>query len=139
MKPIPRSKLVYLNVQAATAAGATVRFPDISELRTAFITGIEFYDRTMLAATPDQQPVILAADAVGAVLVLKEHSTERVQEIPLTTLLPLLTAGIWKELIPFVVNWQASYVRFTALPAQTAFTIPFSIFYLAEKEYRRAA
>jgi len=134
MEPIKRSKLVYLNVQAATAAGATPRFPDIPELRKAKITGIEFYDVTMLAATPDQQPVISAANAVGAVLVLMEHSTERIQQIPLTTLLPINTAGIWKAVVPFVVNWQASYVRFTTLPAQTAFTVPFNIFHLDEGE-----
>jgi len=129
MKTIVASKLVWLNVPAGTVAGSVIRFPDIPELRDKKITGIEFYNIAMLAATPDQVATISAADATGAVLTLKENSTERVQDIPLNTLLPTNTGGIWKEFVPFVVNWQASAVRYTALPATLPHSVPFSIFY----------
>lgn len=129
MKPLIASKLVWLNVPTGTVAGSSVRFPDIPELSDKRITGIEFYNIAMLAATPDQVAVISAADALGATLTLKENSTERVQDIPLSTMLPTNVGGIWKEFVPFVVNWQASLVRFTTTPATLPCTVPFNIFY----------
>ncbi len=129
MKPLIASKLVWLNVPDYTVAGSSIRFPDIPELSDKRITGIEFYNIAMLAATPDQVAVITAADALGATLTLKENSTERVQDIPLATMLPTNVGGIWKEFVPFVVNWQASVVRFTTTPATLPCAVPFNIFY----------
>lgn len=136
MRPISRSKLVWINVNRAAGAGATVRFADIPELRGKLITGIEFYNDAMLAATPDQQAVITAADMLLTTLVLKEASSERVQDIPCSTLLPTNTAGIWKELVPFVVNWQSSFVRFSGV-VSPPFTVPFNVFYLGDDESKQ--
>ncbi len=44
-------------------------------------------------------------------------------------MLPTNVGGIWKEFMPFVVNWQASLVRFTTTPATLPCTVPFNIFY----------
>lgn len=129
MKPISRYKQVFVRLTAGTVAGATVPFPLVEELRDKRVTAIEFYNITMLAATQDQQPVITAADAVGCEVVFKEHSTERVQSIPLATLLPTNIGGIYKQFVPFVINWQSSLLRVNVTPATLPCTVPFGMCY----------
>ena len=118
----------------ATTAGAFVRFSDNSILRGKRIVGIEAFDAKQLVNTPDQVPCIAQADIPTATLVLKEASSDRVDDCPLFTLQVSNTAGIWKEFRPFVGDWQKSGVRFVANPAATLFTVPFNVYYLPEGE-----
>lgn len=129
MQALNFSKLVWVTLPSGTAVGAQVRFPDVSELRGKRILGLEFYASAVLAATPDRVAVVSAADAVNYTLVLKDASDERHQDIPLLTLYPLNTGGIWKQVTPFVVNWQSSFVRVVGAPAASPVSIPLGIFY----------
>lgn len=129
MHAINYAKLVWVTVPAGTTVGF-VPFPDIPELRTAKIVGIEVYDTSFLANTPDGQPCAAAGDLTAGTLVLRENSTERHEQVPLQTLYIANTQGIWKEFTPFVCNWQASGVQFTNNPATaTQFTVPFTVFW----------
>lgn len=130
MQPIPRSKLVWINLPAGATAGAAPKFPNIPELVGKTIIGIEFYDITILSATPDQTQVISAADSLGVTLVLKEDSLQRIEQIPVATLLPTNNAGIWKEFTPFIVNWQSSFVQLNATPGVSSTAVPFNVFYV---------
>lgn len=129
MQALRFSKLVWLTLPTGTAVGAQVRFPDVSELRDKRILGLEFYTNAVLSATPDRVTVVSTADAVNYTLVLKDASVERHEDIPLLTLYPLNTGGIWKQVTPFVVNWQSSFIRVVGTPAATPASIPLGIFY----------
>lgn len=129
MLPIPKFKQVYVNISAGTIAGSQVALPLVEELRNKKVVAIEFYDATLLSNTQDQVAVITAADGVKAEAVLKEDSNERVQAIPLQTLNPVNVAGIYKQFEPFVINWQASFIRFNAVPAGLPCSVPLGIMY----------
>lgn len=129
MQVLDYTKLVWVTIPAAAGIGAQVRFPDVSELRGKRIMGLEFYANAMLTNTPDRVPVVSFADAANYTLTLKDASTERHEDLPLLTLYPLNTGGIWKQLTPFVVNWQSSFVRVVGGPGSTPVSIPLGIFY----------
>jgi hypothetical protein len=133
MRPIPKSKLVWVNIPAGTVAGAAINFPDVPELRDKPIIGVEAYNLSLLAATPDLVATISAADLVGVTVTLKDYSDERVQDIPASTLVPTNIAGLWKQFVPFVVNWQASFLRFVATPAGVPCSFPLNVFYLEQQ------
>lgn len=129
MQPIRQSKLVWLILPTNATAGAEIRFPDVPELRGKVIDGIEAYNEDLLAATPDLQPVIAAVDGSTITLVLKDASTERIQDMPFTALIPTNVSGIWKQVVPFEVNWQSSFVRLVATPGTLNVSVPFNVFY----------
>lgn len=130
MRPIPKAKLVWINVPAGTTAGASINFPDVAELRDKKIIGMEAYNSSLLSATPDLVKTITAADLNGVTVTLKDFSDERIQSIPASTLVPTNIAGLWKQVVPFVVNWQASFIQFVAAPAGTPCSFPLLLFYL---------
>lgn len=130
MRAIPRYKLVYVTIPAGTTAVANIPFPDIPELRDCPIIGLEAYDTNLLTNTPDQVPVIANGDSQSLVVVLKDASNERVQEIPYCTLITYLNAGIWKQFDPFVVNWQSSVLRVLVRPGALPVSAAFGVFYL---------
>jgi hypothetical protein len=129
MLPIPRFKQVFINVPANTVAGAKLPFPLVEQLRDKKIIAIEFYAASILSFTSNQVATIVAADALACEAVFKENSTERVDSIPLNTLQPVNMAGVYKQFIGFVVNWQASFVRVNTNLAAAASSIPFGFIY----------
>ena len=130
MKPIPRSRLIWVTIPAGTTEGAVIQFPDVPELRNKQVIGMESYHEAMLDKTPDLVFTVRVADLPKFTVTLKDGSMERHYNIPPETLNPQNTAGLWKMFTPFVVNWQSSYVRCTETPATpTTFTIPFLVFY----------
>lgn len=130
MQAIPRMKLVWVTLSAGLTQGATVRFPDVPEIRGKKIIGIEGYTTALLSNTPDLQPCITNVDAVNVSVVLKDASDERVQDVPFSTLVPTNNAGIWKQVTPFAPNWQGSYVRLVDTPGTLPCTVPINVFYL---------
>lgn len=121
MKPIDRFLQVATQpvAGAAVSAGTFVPFPDVPELRSGvLIYGIEAYTAADQSVSPSGfVPLISLADSLLATVVLQESSTQRVQWIPYRSLVASQNSGIWKEFTPFLVNWQASGVYFTGIPA----------------------
>jgi hypothetical protein len=130
MQPIQRSKLVWVILNAGISAGAQVRFPDVPELRGKKVVGLETYPDSMLSNTPDMTAVVTGTDAVGLTLVFKDASEERHQDLPFTSLAPVNTSGVWKQVTPFPINWQSSFVRVTKTPITLPVSVPVMIFYL---------
>lgn len=133
MKPIPRSRLIWVTIPANTTEGAVIQFPDVPELRNKRVIGMESYHEVMLYKTPDLVLTVAVADFSKFTVTLKDGSLERQYNVPCETLNPQNTAGLWKMFTPFVVNWQSSYVRcVSTLAVATAFTVPFLVFYEEE-------
>lgn len=135
MKPIDRYLLVQtLPYAVGVGTGTLVAFPDVPELRQGIVvTGIEAYTSAQLAAVPSGQALISPADAIRAVVVFQEKSTQRVQQVPLVSLVSATQAGIWKEFVPFQPNWQSSYIQFVLAPAAAVVSVAaFGIFYTKE-------
>jgi hypothetical protein len=130
MRLIERSKLVTVNIPIGTATGAVIPFPDIPELRDKRLTGIEFYDDTVLTTSPDQLATLTAAQAAAMTLTLKRNSVEHIQDVPLQTLNSSLLGGIWKEFEPFIPNYQSSFLRNVGAGFGAAQAVAFNIFYL---------
>lgn len=132
MKPIVRSLLVESNpISNGATAGTFINLPDVPELRGGvLIEGVEVYTTDELAAGPSQVPNISPADALSVVLTLNELSTQRFRQVPLSSFISTMNAGIWKELDPFLCNWQASGLTVTGgLVAGAPFVVCLSVFF----------
>lgn len=114
MQPINRALLVYFPIN--TGAGSTTPFPDVPELNGAdvLITGFEVFTDAQLSATPDQVATLAAADAPDVVVTLNDGSNERFKQMPYTTLVAALNAGMWKDCQPFRLDFQKSVLFNTA-------------------------
>ena len=113
MQPIPKAQLVWITT-INPGAGTQFNFPDVPELNARRIIGLEAFTATQLTNTPDGTAVIPAADALKLTLVLKMNDKERLRQVPWFSLIASQNGGIWKQVDPFVVNWQASYIRANA-------------------------
>lgn len=130
MQPIRRSQFVFQTVPATFGPG-TLNFPDVPELRSGVeVVGIEAYTSASLSATTSGVVMVTAADAIKVVLTLVDKSTELIREIPLISLAPANNAGLWKEFVPFLVNWQRSKIIVTqAFAAATPSAVGVSVFF----------
>lgn len=130
MQPIRRSQFVFQIVPATFGPG-TLQFPDVPELRTGVeVVGIEAYTSTQLAATTSGVAMVTAGDAVKVALTLVDASTELIREIPLVSLISANNGGLWKEFVPFLVNWQRSKIAVTqAFAAATPSAVGISVFF----------
>lgn len=129
MRAIPNFQLVWATLPVNVQQGATVQFPDVPELRGRKIIAVEFYDETFLTNTPDLVACVGPGDMAGLTVVLKDASSERIQDIPVTTLQPTFIAGIYKQVVPFSVNWQSSFVRVVGAAVTGGRTVPLGIMY----------
>lgn len=122
---------IAVSVPCAALQLGKVQFPDVPELRQAVeVYGFEAYDDTDLAADPNGSFIIPAADMPLVTMTLVEESTEVVRNIPMSSLITRLNAGIWKETRPMLVNFQRSYITFgTTATFAAPFVVPFSFFY----------
>jgi hypothetical protein len=129
MDPLSRSILV--NVPCIALQGGEVDFPDVGELREGVVvTGIEAYTDVDLGVTPQGGVVLTAADGLKITVSLADKSLLQHRDMPHSTLIPRLNGGIWKEVTPFLVNFQRSKVKFgTPAAAATAFFCPFLVHY----------
>lgn len=129
MLPIYRSILVQ--VQCNATQGGEVEFPDVSELRQGVeVMGIEAYNNVDLTTAPNGRAVITPADALLCTVVLTDASEQMIRNIPHSTLIPRLQGGIWKEFVPFLVNFQRSRLVFSTPAALgNVFTAPFTVYY----------
>lgn len=134
MRPIPKSKLVWVTIPAGTPPGQIIPFPDVPDLRDKMLLGVEAYNRDLLAATPDGVGVVQTVDLPFVAVTWKDYSFERIQDTPCTTLVPTNIGGLWKQFVPFVPNWQASFIRVTGVPAVLPCTVPFNVFYTDRNE-----
>ena len=135
METIARTQLVWVRF-STFGFGVGTPFPDQPLLNGCWITGIEAVDANEMEATPDGTP--LATNLVPYALSLYDGSDVLHQDVPCTLLQPSLMAGIWKEFVPFVCDWQKSRViwRGAAAPAE-AEAVAFAVHYVLPDELNK--
>lgn len=128
MRPISRSLQVVITVNAGAATqGATIKFPDVPELRETGVLcyGFQTCNADTQAFTLDGNPVITADDSLNVLFTLVEKSNQRFQRIPFQLFDQVATKGIWFETTPMVWEPQQSWINFTATAALGAtFSVP---------------
>jgi len=135
MKALYRSQLVYINLTNANAlTGAFVPFPDQPSLNGVYLMGIEAMGADTLLFTPGLTPTVTRADEELILVTLNEGSNQRHKQMPMVQLDPFLTFGIWKEVVPFHIDWQKSGILVTS-PLHTAvLSVPFLIHYATPED-----
>lgn len=111
MQAIPRSQTVYIPLPQSLSPGAKVNLPDVPELRQGIVAvGFETVTSDLLAFAPDGTQVVTAGDLANLSLVLLDKSTQRHRNVPMLSLYTGFTFGVWKEVVPFLPNWQGSWL-----------------------------
>lgn len=126
-----RIALVWTVVQQ-NQRGA-IGFPRVPHLEGKRITAIEFVPNGDLAFTPDGVTVIAnggTADGGTITLTLCSDADPVIADVPICVFDRQLNLGMWRPVVPFVVNWPRSFVRVNAaFPSGTAGSVPFYIHY----------
>lgn len=117
---IRKSYTVELSIGASIAAGNIIPFPDIPQLRNAFITGIETYTSSQLVTTPLGAAVVSATGAKSLVLTFTEKVDEKIQLIPYTAFNTDVNKGFIKAIRKGVIDFQKSNLQLTATTGLTA-------------------
>jgi len=117
MKPIKRSRTIYLLANAGTAKGAQLQFPLDRYLADKRVTGFEVVSDNILTTAPDSSPMATTLDLLVTTMTLVRQSDEVHQEFPLVLANSVIMNGIWKEIEPTVIDWQRSYLTLNGAPA----------------------
>ncbi|MCX7901197.1 MAG: hypothetical protein N2483_02685 [Burkholderiaceae bacterium] len=130
MKPILRSQTIAVNLPAGLSITGKVFLPDIPELRSALVDGLETYADTEAAANLDGTPVVTAAELPSLALSLVQESDRRAQDLPLQSLRAVAYGGIWKEFTGWRLNWQKCYLQWVgAAPIAAQKCVLLTVFY----------
>lgn len=116
---------LFQAIELPIASGTTLTrffFPDQSQLRNAFIQGIQFYTPTVITATPltGSTPISLA-DMKKASLTLYSGDLQVVYSMPILNLNEISDGGspyVWDlpMLNNITINWVKSYIQFSSAP-----------------------
>ena len=116
MQPMTRWQLVYQAIPAGGGgAGATLALQNQPDLDGCLIVGFETFTAAQAVADPDRIAGLIAAEAVNVMLTLNEGSEQRFKNMPYTSLVASLNAGVYRECDPFQIAWNASQWRFNAV------------------------
>jgi len=105
MKPVYRSRLVYIPIPAGTAAGMSIGFPDQPDLkRPVKIVAFETFNATD-ATTTFQGPALSVADGLNILVNLSEGSDERITGMPYNAARAAQNGGQLREVKDFELEW----------------------------------
>lgn len=134
MKALFRTELIYAIFEANVTAGAFVAFPDQPLLDGNYLMGIEAVTADMLIQIPDQ--IDVTTDLTAWTLSLSEGSDQKFGHNPMAALFPPANGGIWKEFVPFIVNWQRSGVTYVGTaPLDARYAVPFIAHYATPQDF----
>lgn len=130
MRPIVRAELVFVRFSNTGNQGDTQRFPDTPSLNGAGVRvlGIEAFTDAQLLQTPDGSPCLPAAEVDRVVVTLAEGSDQRYKQMPLSSLVAQLNAGVWKEFSPLQMDFQKSQVELVG-SITAGSSVPFVFYY----------
>lgn len=122
---------------ASIGAGQQKQFQDYPVLRDAWCFGLEVFDSTVLATSPQNAVVVPQIDGLTLTM-LDNFQAEIVKDYPCFDLCPAFQGGLYREFVPFQMNLTKSYftIRNTAGLAANQSVLA-NIFYMTNKDYQR--
>jgi hypothetical protein len=134
---IYRSKLVVLTLPSNIAIGDQFNFQNDSDLQDAYIVGISALDSSDLILAPNGATVV--SDLPALTITIAELSQkEMIRDHPLTDLQTSNQGGFIRDIFPFKLNWQDSYVTIlddAAISPEEA--IPFVVYFVPSAEIKK--
>jgi hypothetical protein len=109
--PVYRSRLVEVQIPAGFSAGSELSFPDQADLRNALVTGIEAFNENDLSFGPSGVAAITQVDSLALTVTIAQASDEKVRNVPFSSLIRTLNAGLFREYRNLVPTWQQCNVR----------------------------
>ena len=111
MLVISRSYLVEVNLSTAVATGNRYNFLDVPQLRSAYVQGVEAFDITGLAVSPNGKTVVSAAGSLSILVTLCVGDKEDIFQMPYYTLIAKNNGGIIREFYNKQINLTKSYIQ----------------------------
>ena len=117
---ISRSYLVEVNLANAVSTGARYNFLDVPQLRKVYVQGVEAFDITGLAVSPNGKTIVSAAGSLSVIVTLCVGDKEDIYQIPYYTLVAKNNGGIIREFANKMINLTKSYVQLVGTAGLTA-------------------
>jgi hypothetical protein len=128
-----RSILVEIPL-TTTAAGSTINFADVPQLRGKFVQGIETFTNAQITKTPTQRNVIGNLNGANFLVNLLTDSETTFEYIPYFTLIPASNGGIIREFKNLKININKSNIYITSPSGLTVNESAVFNFYYTDKE-----
>ena len=115
---IKRSQLAEAQITGSVAVGKKYNFLEIPNLsrNNILLYGFEVYSGTQLAATPNGNTVIAAADIPNVVVSFRDtNKVEFVYQVPTFSLIRANVGGFITMITPRLINLTDSYIQLTGL------------------------
>jgi len=111
MLVISRSYLVEVNLATAVATGNRYNFLDVPQLRNVYVQGVEAFDITGLAVSPNGKTIVSAAGSLSVLVTLCVGDKEDIFQMPYFTLIAKNNGGIIREFYNKQINLTKSYIQ----------------------------
>ena len=111
-------------------------FPDLPQLRSAMITGVQLYTPGTLSATPNTgSTMVTEADLKKSFLTLYSGDLQLIYNAPLLAFSNIINSATnpYTNSLPdidnMVISWTKSYISLSTAPATTNVAYAFGIYY----------
>lgn len=101
---------VELNLPVVSNQTKT-NFQNITELQDRMIYGIDVYTSTQITVSQASKNVITAAGATGLAVTFYDKQRQVLRDYPVEDLIRSTNSGVARAFIPFIINWQQSFVQ----------------------------
>lgn len=140
MRPVYRTRTIYIPLTGGLKAGQEIAFPDQQDLKEAIVTSVETFTDTDLTTSPAGVALVSDADAARLVVTLTQQSDMRVKQVPYLGMRTVRNAGEPRQYDGLLLEWTQCKIGVTAnLAAATAIVAAVSVgYYYPKKDGKRS-
>lgn len=114
MRPVYRTRTIYIPLTGSLKQGGEVAFPDQQDLKDAVVTSVETFTASDIETSPDGQAVVSDADALRLTVTITQQSDQRVKEVPYTAMRTSRNAGEPRQYDALLIEWTQCRIKITA-------------------------
>lgn len=122
MRPVYRTRTVFIPLTGGLKQGASIAFPDQQDLKNAIITSVETFTGDDLLTAPDGTPILTAGDALNVLVTIAQQSDQRIKQVPYQAMSAFRNAGEPRQYDALLVEWTQCRIELTANLAATTAT-----------------
>lgn len=107
---VKRSYSVELAFSQVGAAGVSVNFKDVQQLRAVVVYGIELFTQDQLTKAKSGNPVVTLAQMATATLTISEMGVDKIVDQPCTSFVASVNGGMFRLYDGIILNLPKSRV-----------------------------
>ena len=124
-----KSILVEVVLTSGYAAGSTIPFPDVPQLRGKYVQGIEGFTSSHLTKSPNNNTVFENGAAPEVLVTFQEAEKKRYENVPFYTLIAANNGGLIREFKNLQININACQLKMGGTTGTAGRVVVFNFYY----------